>query len=178
MDLYKKLLKRNGLKNYNKRLMMMAGRKTKLTPQLIVDAEKLVKVGNYVVTVCEYIGIDESTWYRWMRDGEKARTGIKRKFYKTIKKAEAEAEIRLIADLQKIAQVDLKWQALAWMLERKYPERWGRKDKISAEVSHSGLVKENNEYNINVEQKIQQTVDKYGLAIEKVVRNRLQNRLL
>ncbi|MBT2601816.1 hypothetical protein J7E55_01915 [Bacillus sp. ISL-53] len=155
----------------------MAGRKTKLTPKLIVDAAKLIKVGNYVVAVCEYLGIDESTWYRWMRDGEHAKTGLKREFYKTIKKANAEEEIRLIADLQKIAQVDLKWQALAWILERKYPERWGRKDKISAEVSHTGQVKESNEYNITVEQKVEQTVDKYGSLIDKIVSRRLQNRL-
>lgn len=116
----------------------MVGRKSKLTPQLINDAVKLLKGGSYISTVCEFIGIDTSTWYRWIREGKKAKTGIKNHFYHAIKKAEAEAEIRMVTEIQKIAEENKTWQALAWMLERKYPERWGRKDKVSADVPTRG----------------------------------------
>nr|WP_263326078.1 hypothetical protein [Neobacillus sp. Marseille-Q6967] len=152
----------------------MAGRKSKLTPLLINDAVKLLKSGNYVTTVCEFIGIDTSTWYRWMREGKKAKTGIKNHFYHAIKKAEAEAEIRMVTDLQKIANENQTWQALAWMLERKYPERWGRKDKISAGVSHTGKVNESHEYNVSIKQKVEHVENKYGNAIERIVRERIQ----
>lgn len=156
---------------------MMAGRKSKLTPQLIKDARKLLQGGNYVSTVCEFLGIHESTWYKWMAEGEKAKTGIKREFFESIKKAEAEAEIRLITDMQKIAEADQKWQALAWMLERKYPERWGRKDKIQADVSHTGQVKESHEYNVSIEQKVEHVETKYGNAINRIVNERIRNRV-
>jgi transposase len=132
----------------------MAGRKTKLTPQLIKNAERLLKGGNYVNTVCEYLGIGESTWYRWMEEGEQAQTGLKREFWESIKKAEAEAEIRLITDLQKIADEDRSWQAIAWMLERKYPSRWGKKDRLTAEIEHSGQITNKEETHVTIKQQI------------------------
>lgn len=155
----------------------MAGRKTKLTPALIKDAAKLLKGGNYVSTVCEFLGIGETTWYRWMKEGEVAKSGLKREFWESIKKAEAEAEIRLITDLQKIAEADQKWQALAWMLERKYPDRWGRKDKVSADVQHSGEVVDRHEHKVSIEQKVIRTEQKYGAAIERIISSRFQNRV-
>ncbi|MFP5109653.1 hypothetical protein ACSU6B_23285 [Neobacillus sp. C211] len=155
----------------------MAGRKSKLTPALIKDAEKLLKGGNYVETVCEFLGINKSTWYRWLAEGENAKSGLKREFRNAIKKAEAEAEIRLITDLQKIAEADQKWQALAWMLERKYPERWGRKDKVSADVQHSGEVVDRHEHKVSIEQKVIRTEEKYGAAIERIISSRFQNRV-
>jgi transposase len=153
---------------------MMAGRKSKLTPQLIKDAVKLLKGGSYVSTVCEFIGIDPSTWYRWMREGKKAKSGLKSQFYHAIKKADAEAEIRMVTDIQKIANENQTWQALAWMLERKYPERWGRREKFSADVSHTGKVSESHEYNVSIEQKVEHVENKYGNAIERIVRKRIQ----
>lgn len=116
----------------------MAGRKTKLNQKLINDAARLLKGGNYIDTVCEFLGIGTSTWFRWMREGEESKSGLKRQFWEAVKKAEAEAEIRLVTDLQKIASEDQKWQAIAWMLERKYPDKWGRKDRLQAEIQHSG----------------------------------------
>lgn len=152
----------------------MAGRKPKLTPELIKDAEKLVKAGNFVVTVCEFLGIGETTWYRWMREGEKAKSGLKRQFWESIKKAEAEAEIRLVTDLQRIAEQDQKWQGIAWILERKWPDRWGKKDRIQAEVEHSGQVNESHEYNVNISQRVEHVEKKYANAIDAIVQRRIQ----
>lgn len=111
-------------------------RKTKLTRKLINEAEKLIKLGNYTVTVCQYLGIHESTWYRWMNEGEVAKRGLKREFYESIKRAESHAEIRNVQIIQNAAQEN--WQASAWYLERKFHDRWGRKDKMDANVNHSG----------------------------------------
>lgn len=113
-------------------------RKTKLTKKLIKDAEKLLKGGNYVETICEYLGIGKTTWYRWLAEGEQANSGIKREFWDAIKKAEAEAEIRLITDLQKIAKKNNQWQGIAWVLERKYPDKWGKRERVEANIEHTG----------------------------------------
>lgn len=116
-------------------------RKSKLTKELIARADKLLKAGNYHTTVCQYLNIHPSTWYRWLQEGEKARSGIKKEFYDTVKKAEAEAEIRLITELQKISQEENNWQAIAWMLERKFPERWGKRDRRDDELRSLELKK-------------------------------------
>jgi transposase len=105
-------------------------RRTKLTEEVIETASKLIRAGNYQKVVAQYIGVDESTWYRWLQKGEKAKNkrSIYYKFYKAVKKAEAEAHARNVAVIQQAAQT--QWQAAAWWLERKYPELWGRKDKL------------------------------------------------
>lgn len=122
------------------------GRKTKLTPDLIRDAEKLVSAGNYVETVCDYLGIGKTTWYRWLERGEKARKGIYREFRDAIKKAEARAEIRAVNGILSAGQDN--WQALAWYLERRHHEKWGRKDRLDANLNHRGQVTQRHEYHI------------------------------
>lgn len=118
--------------------MSKIGRKTKLTKSLIKEAEQLIKMGNYVTTVCDYLGIHQSTWYNWLQEGAAAKSGMKREFFETIKKAESHAEIRNVGLIQKAAESD--WKAAMTYLERKFPDRWGRKDRITAEMEHSGNV--------------------------------------
>lgn len=110
--------------------------KLKLNEKLIEEAAKLIKSGNYASVVCKYFGIDESTWYRWLEKGERIKNenNIYRKFFNAIKKAEATAEGRNVAIIQDAAQTT--WQAAAWYLERKYPDRWGKKDQM--DLNHSG----------------------------------------
>lgn len=114
----------------------MAGRKSKLTPELIKEAEALLKVGNYARTVCDYLGIHESTWYKWLQEGEAASKGIKREFFEAIKKAESTAEIRNVKIVNTAAEND--WRAAMTYLERKFPDRWGKKDRVEAAIEHSG----------------------------------------
>jgi len=113
-------------------------RKSKLNKELIEKAYELVAAGNYHKDVYPILGVDESTWYRWLSDGEKAKSGIKREFYETIKKAEKEAIARNVALIQRAAQ-EGNWQAAAWWLERKYFEDWGRKDKVDLSADKDGF---------------------------------------
>jgi len=113
-------------------------RKSKLTKELIKEAYKLVAAGNYDKDVYPILGIDKSTWYRWLSEGEKAKSGLKREFYETIKKAEKEAIARNVALIQRAAQ-EGNWQAAAWWLERKYFEDWGRKDKVDLSADKDGF---------------------------------------
>lgn len=57
--------------------------------------------------------------------------GPYREFRAAVQKAEAEAEERLLGIIEDAAPNT--WQAAAWMLERKYPERWGVKARIEVE---------------------------------------------
>jgi len=113
-------------------------RKSKLTKELIKEAYKLVSAGNYIKDIPPVLGIDDSTWFRWLSEGEKAKSGLKREFYETIKKAEKDAIARNVALIQRAAQ-DGNWQAAAWWLERKYFEDWGRKDKVDLSADKDGF---------------------------------------
>lgn len=115
----------------------MAGRKSKLTKELIEEAAKYIRAGNYACVVANYLGIGESTWYRWLQEGEVAKSGLKREFWESIKKAEAVPEIRNVNIVQKAAEEN--WQAAMTYLQRRFPERWGRRDyQVNGEIQHTG----------------------------------------
>lgn len=109
--------------------------KCKLTPELIAKAEKLIASGNYVETACKYLCINKSTWYDWLNKAE-SRGGIYIAFSNAIKKAEAEAEILAVSQI--VLAGNETWQALAWYLERKYPDRWGKRERKDA-TDDSGI---------------------------------------
>ena len=114
----------------------MAGRQSKLTPKLIEEAYELLKEGHYARTVSQYLGIPEGTWYRWLSEGEQEEEGLRREFREAVKRAETEAEIRNVKFIQDAAITD--WKAAMTYLERKFPDRWGRRERVDANVTHTG----------------------------------------
>lgn len=119
---------------------MKRGRKSKLTPELIEEAYKLIKSGLDFKTTAWYLGISESAFYKWMREGEKEESGLKKQFFQSIKKAESEAIARNVMLIQKHAQ-EGNWQAAAWWLERRYSDEWGKKDKINLGGYNNVIIK-------------------------------------
>lgn len=108
------------------------GRPEKLTPELqqkIVDA---IRMGAYIETAAAYAGINKSTLYDWMKRGARAKSGKYKEFSDAIEKALAESEMRDLAVIAKASQEN--WQAAAWRLERKFPDRWGRR-KAKSEIA-------------------------------------------
>ncbi|NPV52200.1 MAG: hypothetical protein HPY71_01600 [Firmicutes bacterium] len=121
------------------------GRSTRLTPELADRIANLVSTGNYDVVVCGLVGIGTSTYYRWLAMGEKAKSGIYREFWEKVKKAEAAREAKWVKDID----ADPSWQSKAWLLERRYPDRWGRRtvdvnmqQEVNGQVSvkHDGSI--------------------------------------
>lgn len=112
------------------------GRPNKLTPEIqqkIVDA---IRMGNYIETAAAFAGINKSTLYDWLKKGARSKSGKFREFSNAVEKALAESEIRDVAVISAASKDN--WQAAAWRLERKFPDRWGRKSRIEANLEHSG----------------------------------------
>ena len=110
-------------------------RKTKLTKELQDRMVMAIQAGNFAKVAAEMVGIGETTFYRWLEEGEKPEgRKIYREFRESIKRAEAQAEVANVARIRQAAD-DGTWQAAAWYLERKHSERWGRKDRIAQEIS-------------------------------------------
>jgi len=102
--------------------------KLKLTPELIEKIIPSIEAGNYVETVCQAHGVHRTTYYKWIKKGEKAKSGIYRYFFDTVKLAEARAEQKLIEEWREKLQVSPT--NYKDFLERRYPERWGKKDIV------------------------------------------------
>ncbi len=108
----------------------MTGRPTALTAEVqrrIVDA---VAAGNYFEAAATYGGISQETFFRWMKWGESDSPNREpfRQFRKSILAAEAQAEISVVAQWK--SQVPQNWQAARDFLGRRFPSRWGPKERL------------------------------------------------
>lgn len=137
---------------------MAGGRPSKLTPQVKKKLLDAIRAGNYYEPACMYAGISYRSFRRWMDKGEKAKSGEFWQFCQEVKQAEAEAEARVVAMWQK--QIPDSWQAARDFLERRYPDRWGRREKIDL----SGEVKQKHEYEYDITHQIIGDQDTFELA--------------
>ena len=110
------------------------GRPTKLTPETQARICDALRAGNYLETTAAYAGIDRTTLFDWLRRGRREPSGIYHDFVRAVDKAMADAEIRDVSLIAKAAAAGV-WQASAWRLERKYPDRWGRFDRHRVEAA-------------------------------------------
>ena len=114
------------------------GRKTKLTPELIQRICDFIHKGNYVSTACRAVGIHTSTYFNWVKRGEADTEAdidsVYTLFMQALLKAEAEAEVELVKIVNDAAPKN--WIAAMTLLERRHPEKWGRKDRSTINVGH------------------------------------------
>jgi transposase len=128
------------------------GRPRKLTQKLIEEFAKLLPAVLHIETAARYLGISQSSFRMWAQRGRKelqrmqaeadrieeaggdpstvkvlASEELFVEFLTTQQKALAEGEIR-DATLIGVAAAEC-WQAAAWRLERRFPERWGSQNK-------------------------------------------------
>jgi hypothetical protein len=90
-----------------------------------------------VETAAACAGIHKDTFYEWMKKGARGQQPYVA-FAEAVNKAVAESESRDLATILKAAQS--QWQAAAWRLERRFPEKYGRNDrvKVDAKIEHDG----------------------------------------
>jgi transposase-like protein len=131
-----------------------SGRSPKLTPALQTAIVQAVTVGQSVVEAAALAGIAKSTVLQWLQRGEgRSRRGTQARyvdFVDAVSRARAVDEARRIARINQAAQGGVvvhektttftdgrtvvertlappEWRADAFVLERRYAERWGRK---------------------------------------------------
>lgn len=107
--------------------------KLKLTPERQTTICDLVRAGNDLSVAAACAGISRSTLFGWLRHGEAEESGVYRDFTDALRQAEAEAEAEMLTRIR-TAALDT-WQAAAWYLERRHPDRWGRRARL--DVRHS-----------------------------------------
>ena len=112
-----------------------AGAKSKLTRKLIELVGRNIMAGNTKKTTCMAVGISQQTFYRWMKEGKEQSRGLKSEFCESVKKAEAVLKTALVSKIMNSPN----WQAQAWLLERMFPEEYGRRQVIA----HAGDDKHN-----------------------------------
>ena len=132
---------------------MPAGQPTKLTPARHKAIVELVKGGLHPSAAVAHIGLDKKCWYNWRDKGMKAKSGKFFQFFYDVEKAKADAEKHLLDSVLRsgtgytlkkkkiikkpdgsqevtVEEQDRRdWQAAAWILERRWPERYTRLER-------------------------------------------------
>jgi transposase len=115
------------------RSMPTGGRRSKLDPErtkLVVEA---ISLGCHLDAAAAHAGISRTTFWRWMQIGEEAKRGPFRDFYNAVRAAEARLEVVLTGKLRTAADRD--WRANLEFMARRFPERWGTKDRHQVDVT-------------------------------------------
>ena len=108
--------------------------KLKLTRKLVDQIVDLKRDGLCDADIIAAIGVHPSTFYRWLNEGEDAKSGVKRALYEEIKKAEAYYKKSLLTTIKDAAMSRAQyWTAAAWLLERKYPMEYGKMERKADE---------------------------------------------
>lgn len=129
------------------------GRPPKISENVINSILAALQAGAYIETAAAYAGIHKDTFYAWLKRGRAAKDAaidydtsiIDQKkvpesehqfvrFSDAIEKALADSELMALQEINK-ASKDGHWQAAAWRLERKFPQRYGRRTMASASVA-------------------------------------------
>ena len=99
-----------------------------------------VRLGSFIEHACAYAGITSRTYRKWRELAEEG-TQPYAELFEQIRYAESESILRRLGRIEK-AGVDGTWTADAWLLERKYPDQFGKKDKVevSGEINKPKII--------------------------------------
>ncbi|KKN90005.1 hypothetical protein LCGC14_0231170 [marine sediment metagenome] len=92
-----------------------------------------IKAGLPVAPSCRAAGISYQALMGWLKLGEAGKNKDYYDFFMEVRQAEAEAEITIAEEIR--AAGKKQWQANAWFMERRWADRWGRREAIRQEIS-------------------------------------------
>ena len=103
------------------------GRRPKLTDEIQAIIVDTIRKGATFEAAAGAAGVSVDTIHEWRRRGagkdDRPRTARLAEFARAIERAMAEAEIRCVGAIGKASS--RQWQAAAWLLERRHPDRYG-----------------------------------------------------
>ena len=120
-------------------------RPSKYTAETLTRVEEALSQGATYQLASAYAGITYETFNTWR--------GKFSEFSDAVKKAEARAAVGWLAQIERAA-TEGSWQAAAWKLERRYPDDWGRKERLD----------------ISIKRMAEQLAAEHGLDAEALIR--------
>lgn len=128
------------------------GRKTLLDDDKMERICTALRAGCYIDEAAGAAGVTGTTYHNWMNRGRTERDrraaglpedeheSIFVDFLESVEKAQAEAAVDHLKNIAAHA-ADGSWQASAWILERKFPRKWGRMDRTEHTGPEGGPVR-------------------------------------
>ena len=114
---------------------LFMARRTKLTKERCEKICDGVLKGNYITTVCRSVGITNATYHNWKKKGKEGIEPYKT-FYEKVTECEAKAEMDILNVIYTNAIDQGNWLSSAWILERKYPQRFGKREQMALQTDN------------------------------------------
>lgn len=112
------------------------GAPTKINVELITDLTGHLRRGVSYEVAAQAVGIHRSTIIAWRERGEhdleQNTDSLYAYFADEATRAIAGGEATIVDTIRKAGRHD--WRALAWLLERRHPSRWARRDRLDVDV--------------------------------------------
>jgi hypothetical protein len=102
------------------------GRRTKLTKKIKDQICEILAKGATQKMAFDSVGVSHGSFYAWLKKGEAGKEKKYVDFLEAVKKAEAQGKIRMLEEIR--GAVDRCWRANAWILERRWPEEWAKRE--------------------------------------------------
>jgi hypothetical protein len=94
----------------------------------ILDAlVEILSRGISINAACGYVGISRGSFYKWKSEHPE--------FENAINGSKFQLEARLLTQIEDQGGAD--WRALAWILERRYPQDWSLKRELEVSINKS-----------------------------------------
>ncbi len=119
-------------------------RHTKLTYEIQRQIGENIALGLPHALAAESAGVTYQTFNTWMNKGKNSTSGKYYQFYKHIQKRNADAAKTCLERLNDAAE-DVNCQVCMWILERRFPKNFGRR-----EYRKTNVVSENKNENVEI----------------------------
>jgi len=112
------------------------GSNGKLTDEIAERICQAVRTGATIEGAAAYAGVARQTFFDWLRRGRQANArNPYKKLAADLDEALAAFEVGAMAKIAKAG--DTEWQANAWRLERRFPDRYGRRTRVDGTLQVS-----------------------------------------
>lgn len=112
------------------------GRPSSFTPEIGRKVCAAIRAGNYLETAAGAADIHRNTLRNWIQRGEQGEEPFA-DFLCAVKRAEAYAEKKL---LRLVRQGLDGWQSKAWIMERRWPAKWGGRVRVTVSEERESLL--------------------------------------
>jgi hypothetical protein len=110
------------------------------SPERRAEFVQMLKAGNFTATACKWIGVAESSYYRWKAQAAQGSASpIVATWMRQCEEAEAFAEAASVQLLQRAA-TNGDVRASMFMLSKRFSARWGDRTQIAVEVESRSSV--------------------------------------
>ena len=112
------------------------GRPPKITATLIEEICDLVIQGMSIAKAAERRKVSESTIFRWLAKGkEENAPALYKKLVESMDQAIEMSKWELLQVLRQATLGGKNWRASAWLLERRYPDEYGKATRNSCKCN-------------------------------------------